>query len=57
MLPVLDCDAYSPKSVDPPVEGLAKSIFSFGIGIVLLSKLSAVGIFWARTLLKAVKGL
>ena len=51
--PVFEEAAYTPKSVDPPVDGLAKSIFSFGIGIVLLSKLRAVGTFCVRTLLEA----
>ena len=36
-------------SVEPPVEGVAKSIISLGIGMVLLSKLNAAGIFWVRT--------
>ena len=35
-------------SVEPPVEGLARSIMSFGIGIVLLSRLTAVGTFYPR---------
>ena len=41
-------------SVEPPVDGLAKSILSLGMGIVLLSKLMAVGIFWVRTLFVVV---
>lgn len=42
--------AYTPISVEPPVDGLAKSILSLGMGIVLLSRLMAVGIFCVRTL-------
>lgn len=36
-------------SDEPPVEGEARSIFNLGIGMVLLSRLSAVGTFYVRT--------
>lgn len=37
------------RSVDPPVEGLARSIMSLGIGMVLLRRLTAVGTLLVRT--------
>lgn len=36
------------RSVDPPVDGLARSIISLGIGMVLLRRLTAVGALLAR---------
>lgn len=46
---LVDClvePVFAMISVEPPVDGLARSIISLGIGIVLFKRLTAAGTLW-----------